>query len=595
LLVFSPSAGLAAPRPPNIVFILIDDLGWADLGCYGSKFYQTPNVDRLAREGMRFTQAYAAAPICSPTRASILTGKYPARLHLTDWLPGRGDRPDQKLKRPGIVTNLPASEIALAEALKSAGYVTAHIGKWHLGGKGSLPQDHGFDVNIAGDESGTALSYFGPYKKGDVIVPGLEDTRPGEYLTDRLTSEAVHFIEVNRAKPFFLYLAHYAVHIPLTAKTNVVEKYLRAAKSDSAQTNAIYAAMIESVDQSVGRILRQLDALSLSDHTVFVFTSDNGGLNVREGPATPSTSNAPLRAGKGYLYEGGLRVPLIVRWPGVVAAGKVSDAIVSSIDFYSTLLELAGVGVPDLERLDGASFVQALKGGESSPGRTLYWHYPHYSNQGGKPGGAIRQGNLKLIESYESGYLELYNLKEDVGETNDLAAVLPEAANALAKQLADWRRAVGAQMMTTNLEYEPVPLSQSADGSVTLSARDVTIHGTTVRYEPPAHKNTIGYWTRVGDWVSWDFAVTNAGWFSVTVLQGCGKGSGGSEVEVSVGDQKLRFVVQETGHFQNFVSREIGRLRFVNPGRYTLAVKPLTKPGVAVMDLRQVTLLPARN
>jgi hypothetical protein len=379
------------------------------------------------------------------------------------------------------------------------------------------------------------------------------------------------------------------------AKTNLLQKYRAAVRAGLAQTNAVYAAMIESIDDSVGRILRKLDALGLATNTIVVFTSDNGGLAVREGPATPSTSNAPLRAGKGYLYEGGLRVPLLVRWPGVVAAGTLSDAKVISVDFYPTLLEVAGVRIPDAQKVDGVSFTAALKGADASANRTLFWHYPHYANQGGKPGGAIREGAFKLIESYESGYLELYNLRDDVGETNNLAGAMPQKANALAQQLAEWRRAISAQMTTTNAQYQPVPIAQRADGSVVLPAHDVTIHGSTVRYEPPAHKNTIGYWTKAEDWVSWDFAITNAGTFAVEILQGCGKGSGGSEVELAAGDQKLKFAVQDTGHFQNFVARDIGKLKLVQPGRYTLSVRPLTKPGIAVMDLRQVTLRPVRG
>lgn len=584
----------AASRLPNIVFILADDLGWADLGCYGSQFYRTPNLNQMAREGTRFTQAYAAAPVCSPTRASILTGKYPARLHLTDWLPGRGDRADQKLDRPAMTTNLPNGEVTLAEALKSAGYITAHIGKWHLGGRGSLPPDHGFDLNLAGDQAGTPVSYFPPYRHGDAFLPGLERAPPSEYLTDRLTIEAEKFIEANREKPFFLHLTHYAVHTPLMARTNLISKYRDATTAGSAQTNAVYAAMIESLDDSVGQVVRKLDALGLATNTLVVFTSDNGGLARREGPTPPSTSNTPLRAGKGYLYEGGLRVPLLVRWPGVVLAGKVSDAVVTSLDFYPTLLELAGVRIPESQIVDGVSLAELLQGTGALAKRTLYWHYPHYSNQGGKPGGAIREGDLKLIESYENGYLELYNLKDDLGETNNLSGILPQKANALARQLEEWRQATGAQMMTTNAHYEPVPIAQRADGWVDLPAREVTIHGTTVRYEPLAHKNTVGYWTKREDWVSWELAITQPGTFGLTVLQGCGQGSGGSEVEVSLGDQKLRFRVEETGHFQNFVLREIGQIK-LGPGRYTLAVKPLSKPGLAVMDLRQVTLRPVRE
>jgi arylsulfatase A-like enzyme len=418
----------AAALPPNIVLILADDLGWSDLGCQGSEFYRTPNIDRLAREGMRFTQAYAAGPVCSPTRASILTGQHPARLHLTDWLPGRDDRKDQKMKRPALETNLPASALTLAEALKSAGYVTASIGKWHLGGKGSLPQDHGFDINIAGDHRGSPASYFAPFGKGDKVMPGLEQAPPGEYLTDRLTTEAEKFIESSRGKPFFLYLAHYAPHIPLAAKSNVVAKFRAAIKPGATHTNALYAAMLESIDESVGSIVRKLQDLELTTNTVILFTSDNGGLSVREGPNTPATSNLPLRAGKGHLYEGGIRVPLIVRWPGMVPAGTTEPTPVTSCDLYPTLLNLAGVKSPEDSAIDGVSLASLLKRSGSFARDPLFWHYPHYSNQGGKPGGAIRDGDLKLIEFYESGYLELYNLADDPGETNNLAGSQPQIA-----------------------------------------------------------------------------------------------------------------------------------------------------------------------
>ena len=593
-LACNPILVAQTPARPNIVFILMDDLGWADLGCTGSTFHQTPHLDRMAREGMRFTSAYAAGPVCSPSRAALLTGQAPARLHLTDWLPGRGDRPDQKLQRPLIATNLPAGIDSLAKVLKAAGYRTAHIGKWHLGGSGSLPADHGFEQNVAGDHRGTPLSYFAPYQKAADIMPGLEKAADGEYLTDRLTSDAVSFLRNSRRQPFFLYLPHYAVHIPLAAKSNLVAKYRVKPPAGATQTNAIYAAMVESMDESVGRILQTLSELGLDEKTLVVFTSDNGGLSVREGPNTPATSNAPLRAGKGYLYEGGLRVPLLVRWPGVIPAGRVASAPVITTDWMPTLLELAGVPGPTNSG-DGVSLANLLKGGPAPQRDTLFWHYPHYSNQGGKPGGAVRSGDWKLIEHYESGYLELFNLAEDPGETTNRAGAFPDRANALAKSLAEWRRTIGAEMMSTNRDCLPVPIAQRPDGFVVLPAHEVTIHGANVRYEPPAHKNTVGYWTKATDWVSWDFVIRRPGRFTVELLQGCGKGSGGSEVEVSVDDQRLDFVVLDTGHFQNFVAREIGTLTFPRPGTYTITVKPKRKPGLAVMDLRQVVLKPDRS
>lgn len=435
---------------PNIVVILIDDLGWADVGCNGSSFYQTPHIDRLAAAGVRFTSAYATAPVCSPTRASILTGKHPARLHLTDWLPGRQDRPSQRLLKPETERQVGREEITLAEALKPAGYVSASIGKWHLGGLGFSPQDQGFDLNVGGDSAGSPLAYFAPFRQGARVMPGLELSREGEYLTDRLSEEAEKFIETNRDKPFFLYLAHYAVHIPLTAKPDAIRKFQQV-PAVGPQTNAIYAAMVESVDESVGRILRMLDELNLAERTVVFFTSDNGGLSVREGPNAPATSNAPLRAGKGYLYEGGIRVPLIVRWPGKIRSGVTEDTPVSSVDLFPTILAVAGV--PLSQSLDGENLLPMLQNSERLKRDALFWHYPHYSNQGGKPSGAIREGDFKLIEFFEDGHLELFNLKEDPGERRSLATDLPQKTEALRAKLGIWRRSLDAQMMLPNPDY----------------------------------------------------------------------------------------------------------------------------------------------
>ncbi len=438
---------------PNIVFILIDDLGWTDLGCFGSTFYKTPNIDRLASRGMKFTAAYAACPVCSPTRASILTGKYPARLHLTDWLPGRGDGPSQRLLRPDFLKQLPLNEMTLAEALKPAGYVSASIGKWHLGGKGFSPEDQGFDVNIAGNDAGSPPSYFHPYRNANRSIPSLDDGEPGEYLTDRLTAEAETFIENNRAKPFFLYLAHYAVHIPLAAKLELIAKFKTAAQPGQTHTNALYAALIQSVDDCVGHVMKKLEQLKLADNTVIFFMSDNGGLSVKEGPNTPSTSNAPLRAGKGYLYEGGIREPLIVRWPGVVQPGSVCHTPVCSIDFFPTILEMAEI--KPQQPVDGLSLVPLLKQADGFKRDALYWHYPHYANQGGKPGGVIRQGDYKLIEFYEDGHLELYDLEHDISEKSNLADKMPDKAMELERKLDAWRRDVKAQMMNPNPNYDP--------------------------------------------------------------------------------------------------------------------------------------------
>jgi arylsulfatase A-like enzyme len=591
LLLTALLAGLPLAAPTlhaaeklNVVLIVADDLGWADLGCYGSKYHQTPHLDQLARSGMRFTDAYAGAPVCSPTRAALMTGQYPARLNLTDWLPGRPDRPDQMLLRPTILQELPASALTLAQALKASGHVTGHIGKWHLGGKGAGPQQRGFDLNIAGDHTGTPLSYFAPFQAKDGrSMPGLETAPEGEYLTDRLTAEAEKFLEANRDRPFFLYLPHYAVHIPLKAKADMVARYKPGPPGQ--QGNPIYAAMIEGLDQSVGRVLGKLEELKLADRTIVVFTSDNGGLCVLEGPNTPPTINSPLREGKGYLYEGGLRVPLIVRWPGVTRPGSTSAKPVMSIDLFPTFLEACGS--KNETRVDGLSLVPVLKG-EPLQRDALFWHYPHYSNQGGRPGAAVRVGDSKLIEFYEDGRRELYDLKKDRSESRNLSADRPEVVKELSEKLAAWRKDVGARMMQPNPGYIPNP--QASDGSVTLPARTAQVHGVQLRYEPLPHKNTLGFWTRPDDWASWEMTLTKPGTFTVEVLQGCGKGQGGSEVEVSVEGQTVTFTVEDTGHFQNFKARDIGTVTLAKPGRYTLTVKPKKKAAAAVMDLRSVLL-----
>jgi len=421
---------------PNFVFILIDDMGWRDLGCYGSTFYKSPNIDKLAARGMKFTQAYAACPVCSPTRASILTGKYPARLHLTDWLPGRPDKTNQMLSRPQINQQLPLEEITLAKALKPAGYVSACIGKWHLGEHEFRPQHQGFDFAFAGNQRG-----------GE---PGSKEQGKGEF---GLTTQAETFIEKNKDKPFFLYLPYYSVHIPLLIKQELIAKYQKQIPPGQPQTNAVYAAMIESLDTCIGRIIRKLDDLKLSEKTVIIFFSDNGGLSVHEGANTPATSNFPLREGKGYLHEGGIREPLIVVWPGMIQPKSICETPVCSIDFFPTISEIAGI--KSTAKIDGLSFLPLLKQTGKFQRDAIYWHYPHYSNQGGRPGGAIRVGDFKLIENYEDGRLELFNLKDDLSEQSDLAEKMPDKALELEEKLDLWRRQVEAQMMMPNPDYEP--------------------------------------------------------------------------------------------------------------------------------------------
>jgi arylsulfatase A-like enzyme len=461
------AASSKTPSKPNFVFFLIDDLGWADLGCYGSKFYETPNIDRLAKEGMRFTDGYAACPVCSPTRASIMTGKYPARLNLTNFLIGRRQG---KLNPPDYIHQMPLEEVTIAEALKEAGYVTCFVGKWHLGGQPYWPEHQGFDINIGGTSSGMPRSYFYPQWSGNPPIEG----RPGEYLTDKLTDESLKFLEANRDKPFLLYLSHYAVHIPLQAKQNMIDKYQTKAaakliegprllpegdtEARQVQDHPIYAGMVQSVDESVGRVMKKLDELGVADNTVVIFMSDNGGLSTAEGSPT---SNVPLRAGKGWLYEGGIREPMIIKWPGVAKAGSICSEPVISTDFYPTMLAMAGLPLKPEQHIDGVSLAQLLRGkksldrdppprlasGDAGAG-AIFWHYPHYSNQGGGPAGAVRAGDYKLIEFYEDGRLELYNLTEDVSEKNNLVKHMPDKAAELHRILKNWRQDVNAQMPT---------------------------------------------------------------------------------------------------------------------------------------------------
>jgi arylsulfatase A-like enzyme len=412
---------------PNVVVILADDLGVNDLGCYGRKEHHTPHLDRLATEGMRFTSAYCSQPICSPARAALLTGMAPARLHLTTFLPGRADAPSQKLLHPKINQQLPLAQKTLAEYLKDAGYATACVGKWHLGGAGFSPKEQGFDFV----HTGTATTQ-----------PSATEGGKGEY---DLTRAAVKFLESSRDKPFFLYLAHNTPHIRLAAKPDLVEKYKDA-------FNPTYAAMMHTMDDCVGLVLAKLDELKLAGNTIVIFTSDNGGLHVLESPDSPATHNTPFRAGKGFVYEGGLRIPLIVRWPGVIPIGKVSDVPVIQADWVPTLLDACGVKGDG--SFDGLSVLPLLKGGDL-PARTLYWHFPHYTNQGSRPAGAVRDGNWKLVVHSEDGRAELFDLAKDVGEERDLAADHPDQVAALRARLEDWRTAVGAQANTPNPAFDP--------------------------------------------------------------------------------------------------------------------------------------------
>jgi arylsulfatase A-like enzyme len=448
----------------NVVFILVDDLGWRDLGCFGSTFYETPNIDRLAANGMKFTQAYAACPVCSPTRASIMTGKYPQRVGITDYIsvnrsnqPEKWERKTRLLPAP-YADRLPLTEHTLAEALKTGGYATFFAGKWHLGPEGFYPENQGFDINKGGCEWGAPSAgrrYFSPYGN-----PRLADGPPGEHLPARLANETAAFIAAHRDQPFFAYLSFYSVHTPLMAREDLRQKYEAKAKSLNiagprwgqegerkvrlVQDHAVYAAMVEAMDQAVGVVLAKLDELHLSDRTIVILMSDNGGLSTSEGWPT---SNLPLRAGKGWLYEGGIREPMIIRAPGLTKSGGQCDTPVISTDFYPTILDFAALPLRPEQHLDGKSLAPLLRG-EVIESRPLFWHYPHYGNQGGSPAGAVRDGDWKLIEWYEDGRRELFNIREDFGERHDRAADDPAMVKDLAAKLDAWRKSVGGKMPT---------------------------------------------------------------------------------------------------------------------------------------------------
>jgi arylsulfatase A-like enzyme len=487
-----PLSASGADRPLNIVFIMADDLGYHDLGCYGSTFYETPRLDELAKSGMRFTAAYAACPVCSPTRSSFQCGKYPARTHNTDFF--GGPQPDEaltmpryvnknrKLLPPAYLERMPLEEITIAEALKQHGYATFFAGKWHLGPqKGFWPEDQGYEENQGGNQSGHPKSYHSPYEN-----PQLKDGPPLEHLDIRLAKETARFINDHREQPFFVCFCPYEVHLPLQTSDELEQKYeAKARKLEAAgprfgnegkspvrlvQDHPIYAGMVETMDVAVGEVLDALEAAGVADHTAVFFTSDNGGLSTAEGSPT---SNVPLRAGKGWMYEGGIRVPLIARVPGVTdqapnrtgedrfeevrpgGSGAAGESYLSSVDYYPTILELAGVAGPDDQLLDGKSFVPLLKGDCDFTRGPVYWHYPHYGNQGGVPARAVRDGDWKLIEFMEDGILELYNLADDPREQRNLAKAEPERTARLKGMLDRWCESVGAQMPSPNPKYKP--------------------------------------------------------------------------------------------------------------------------------------------
>jgi len=454
-------------------------MGWRDLSCYGSTFYETPHIDRLAQQSMRFSDAYAACPVCSPTRASILTGRYPARVGVTDWINHKKDtHPCRgRLIDAPYIDHLPQSEHTIAAALRDGGYQTWHVGKWHLGEEPYYPEHHGFDVNLGGWHRGCPTSYFSPWN-----IPNLPDQADGTYLDDYLTDEAIRLIKQrDDGKPFFMNLWYYLVHTPLQAHAQLIDKYKRKAQQQGLdrvdpfidcglhpaehlqpmhvmrriiQSDPVYAAMVEILDTNIGRLMDALDRTGIADDTVVIFTSDNGGLSTAEGSPT---CNLPLSEGKGWIYEGGTREPLLVRYPGVTRADSTCDAPVTSPDFYPTLLDIAGLDPLPKQHADGVSLLPLLRGERELDREAIYWHYPHYGNQGCTPGASMRVGDYKLLEFFEDGRLELYNLRDDIGEMRNLAASQPQRVRDMHAKLVAWQKQMNAKMPRVNPDYKPSP------------------------------------------------------------------------------------------------------------------------------------------
>jgi len=476
---------LKQSKTPNIVFILCDDLGWKDLGTYGSTFYESPNIDKLASQGMKFMDAYASSTVCSPSRSSIMTGDYPVNTGITDWIVGmqntQGPRPEQKLVPPQFSFNLPTGEETIAQNLKKQGYDTFFAGKWHLGiESSSWPKAKGFDENFGGWAAGNPRyagmgGYFSPYHN-----PKLKDGPKGEFLTDRLTTETINFIKrkAKQGKPFFADLSFYAVHEPIEAKQKYIDKFKQKAhqqgldtlrqfiqdttdnhpgwmpnwKERMVQSNPVYAGLIYSVDENVGRVMNALKELGIEDNTIVVFTSDNGGLST--GGGSPTT-NYPLRYGKGWAYEGGIRIPLIIKWPGVAQPGSVSHFPVVNTDIYPTFSQIASSSDKAEQEKDGVSLVPLLKGEKKIDQSTIYWHYPHYHGAGATPVSSIRQGDWKLLQFYNDNHIELYNLRTDIEERRDLKDTYPDIAAKLLQKLNQWRSSENAKVPTINPHYNP--------------------------------------------------------------------------------------------------------------------------------------------
>ncbi len=454
ILLLFPTLIFAQKTKPNIVFLLVDDLGYGDFGPYGAKFNETPNIDKLANGGMKFTKSYSACTVCSPSRAAILTGQYPARLHLTDWIAGHVN-PKAKLAVPNWNMKIDHKQIVLPEAFKEAGYSTAFLGKWHLMPDGQpdfkehYPTSHGFDVNIGGNEWGQPKGkgkYFSPFD-----VPNLDNGKPGDFLTDKLTDAAINILDtLQKDKPFLMYFSYYTLHSPIMAPEYLVKKYEEKAKNFNFDGNTLNnparAGMVEKLDESIGRIMAKLEEMGVADNTIIVLTGDNGG--------DYDQTTGGYRDFKGFSHDGGTREPLIIKWNGKIKPNQTSDEMVIGTDFYPTLLDLAGLPLKPTQHLDGISFKDILLSkNKTLPRNDIFWHYPHYHRT--MPYGAVRSKDWKLIEFFEDESFELYDLKNDPFEKNNLAAVNPKKKEELLTKLKSWRLSVGAQMMTPNPNYDP--------------------------------------------------------------------------------------------------------------------------------------------
>jgi arylsulfatase A len=597
LAVLFANAHAAEQRKPNIVIIMADDLGYGDLGCYGHPTIRTPNLDRMAADGIRFTSFYCGAPVCTPSRAALLTGRLPVRSGMAS--------EHHRVLFPYSIGGLPAEELTLAQILKTNGYATACLGKWHLGHQTQfLPRRKGFDYyfglpysndmdEIPDAPSGASGSMEPKIEWWNVPLIRNEEIieRPANQytLTKRYTEEALKFISTNKDHPFLLYFAHTFPHVPLFASEKFQKKSGRG----------LYGDVVEELDWSVGEVLRALREQGLAENTFVFFTSDNGPWLSQK---LAGGSAGPLREGKGSTWEGGMRVPGIALWPGRIKAGQVCGAISCNMDLFTTSLKLAGIDIPKDRMIDGKDLSPVLFG-TGKPERDYFYYHRDTELF------AVRKGPWKIHLLTQSGYGPdaaekhdpplLYNLETDPGEKFNVANQHPDVVAQLMKLANEHKSTIQSVEDQLALGKAPARVEKTKvkrpEGTILLHARDVIIHGDTVRYEPQLHKNTVGYWMKAQDWISWDFDVPKPGKYRALVLQGCGPGSGGSTVEFSAANQTITMQVQETKGFQDFLERDIGAFEFNKPGHYTLSVRAKEKPGLAVMDLRQVELVPLKK